>query len=183
VVSPSKRMASRSMKISVGQARKGGNKGRRASPPGARDFETICGIRTTEVPGMPPFGFRVPEQNASVHADLEWPRVCRTLSQLRNRVASRRTLSPRRRSEHESPVRARRCLLQQATNAVRLQLQALACNLDNFLRTVATPEPIQDWSPRPICRLPDGRGRHPTASGPDLLRLIAELRPQPPAPA
>jgi hypothetical protein len=33
-----------------------------------------------------------------------------------------------------------------ATNAVRLQLQALAYNLGNFLRTLATPEPISDWS-------------------------------------
>jgi len=31
-------------------------------------------------------------------------------------------------------------------NAVRLQLLALAYNLGNFLRTLATPEPIQDWS-------------------------------------
>jgi hypothetical protein len=33
-----------------------------------------------------------------------------------------------------------------ATNAVRLQLHALAYNLGNFLRTLATPEPIKDWS-------------------------------------
>src|SRR5262249_46039159 len=89
------------------------------------------------------------------------------------RVASRRTLSPRRlhRDEHEPPTRARRCFLQQArdvramdqggqrrdkwtrlscrtfaANAVRLQLHALAYNLGNFLRTLATPEPIKDWS-------------------------------------
>jgi hypothetical protein len=29
---------------------------------------------------------------------------------------------------------------------VRLQLHALAYNLGNFLRTLATPEPINDWS-------------------------------------
>ena len=29
------------------------------------------------------------------------------------------------------------------TNAVRLQLHALAYNLGNFLRTLATPEPIK----------------------------------------
>ena len=58
-----------------------------------------------------------------------------------------------------------------AANAVRLQLHALAYNLGNFLRTLATPEPIMDWSlttlkegakgggPRPLCYLPDGRGR------------------------
>ncbi len=33
-----------------------------------------------------------------------------------------------------------------AANAVRLQLHALAYNLGNFLRTLATPEPIKDWS-------------------------------------
>jgi len=33
-----------------------------------------------------------------------------------------------------------------AANAVRLQLRALAYNLGNFLRTLATPEPIKEWS-------------------------------------
>jgi hypothetical protein len=33
-----------------------------------------------------------------------------------------------------------------AANAVRLQLHAIAYNLGNFLRTLATPEPIEDWS-------------------------------------
>ena len=33
-----------------------------------------------------------------------------------------------------------------AANAVRLQLHALAYNLGNFLRTLATPAPIKDWS-------------------------------------
>ena len=33
-----------------------------------------------------------------------------------------------------------------AANAVRLQLHALAHNLGNFLRTLATPEPIKNWS-------------------------------------
>lgn len=31
-------------------------------------------------------------------------------------------------------------------NVVRLQLHALAYNLGNFLRTLAIPEPIADWS-------------------------------------
>jgi Transposase DDE domain group 1 len=61
-------------------------------------------------------------------------------------------------------------------NAVRLQLHALAYNLGNFLRTLATPEPINDWSltslkerliktggkicqPSSLCRFPDGRSR------------------------
>ena len=33
-----------------------------------------------------------------------------------------------------------------AANAARLQLHALAYNLGNFLRTLATPEPIKEWS-------------------------------------
>ena len=33
-----------------------------------------------------------------------------------------------------------------ASNTVRLQLHALAYNLGNFLRTLATPESINDWS-------------------------------------
>ena len=33
-----------------------------------------------------------------------------------------------------------------AANAVRLQLHALAYNFGNFLRTLATPELIEDWS-------------------------------------
>ena len=33
-----------------------------------------------------------------------------------------------------------------AANAVCLQLHALAYNIGNFLRTLATPEPIKDWS-------------------------------------
>ncbi len=33
-----------------------------------------------------------------------------------------------------------------ATNAVRLQLNALAYNLGNFLRKLAMPEPIKNWS-------------------------------------
>src|SRR5262249_44528100 len=34
--------------------------------------------------------------------------------------------------------------------------------------------------PRPLCRLPDGRGRIPRQMFQEILRLIAELRPQPP---
>jgi len=59
-------------------------------------------------------------------------------------------------------------------NAVRLQLHALAYNLANFLRTLALPDEMARWSlttlreevkigakvhhPRPLRRLPDGRG-------------------------
>ena len=88
-----------------------------------------------------------------------------------------------------------------AANAVRLQLHALAYNLGNFLRTLATPEPIKDWS---LTSLREklikigakvvGHARYVTfqmaevAIGgrlfANILRMIAELRPKPdPAPA
>ena len=87
-----------------------------------------------------------------------------------------------------------------AANAVRLQLHALACNLGNFLRTLATPGPIRDWS---LTSLKEklikigakviSHGRYvafqmaevaiPRHLFADILRLIAELRPPPdPAP-
>jgi hypothetical protein len=79
-------------------------------------------------------------------------------------------------------------------NAVRLQLHALAYNLGNFLRTLATPEPIKDWS---LISLKEklikigakvvSHGRYvafqmaevaiPRNLFADILRLIAELRP------
>src|ERR1700726_1548283 len=82
-----------------------------------------------------------------------------------------------------------------AANAVRLQLHALAYNLGNFLRTLGTPVPIKDWS---LTSLKDtlikigakvvSHGRYvafqmaevaiPRQMFQDILRLIAELRPQ-----
>jgi Transposase DDE domain group 1 len=41
-----------------------------------------------------------------------------------------------------------------AANAVRLQLHALAYNLGNFLRTLATSEPMSDWSLTPLKEKP-----------------------------
>jgi hypothetical protein len=88
-----------------------------------------------------------------------------------------------------------------AANAVRLQLHTLAYNLGNFLRTLATPEPIGDWS---LTSLREklikigaklvSHGRYvafqmaevavPRMLFADILRRIAELRPPPdPAPA
>ncbi|MFM7282566.1 MAG: IS1380 family transposase, partial [Planctomycetia bacterium] len=88
-----------------------------------------------------------------------------------------------------------------AANAVRLQLHALAYNLGNFLRTLATPEPIRDWS---LTSLKEklikigakviSHSRYvafkmsevaiPRQLFADILRLIAELRPPPdPSPA
>jgi Transposase DDE domain group 1 len=80
---------------------------------------------------------------------------------------------------------------------VRLQLHALAYNLGNFLRTLATPEPIKDWS---LTSLKDklikigakvvSHGRYvifqmaevaiARQMFQEILQLIAELRPQPP---
>jgi hypothetical protein len=62
-----------------------------------------------------------------------------------------------------------------ATNAVRLQLHALAYNLRNFMRTLAMPKAVEPWSltslweeadqdwrkgrqPWPLRDIPDGRG-------------------------
>jgi hypothetical protein len=83
-----------------------------------------------------------------------------------------------------------------AANAVRLQLHALAYNLGNFLRTLATPEPIKDWS---LTTLKEklikigakvvSHGRYvafqmaevaiPGILFADILRLVSELRPPP----
>src|ERR1035437_2808451 len=88
-----------------------------------------------------------------------------------------------------------------AANAVRLQLHALAYNLGNFLRTLATPEPIKDWSLTSLKEKLIKIGAKVVHHGRyvifqmaevaiarqmfhEILRLIAELRPQPPpAPA
>ncbi len=81
-----------------------------------------------------------------------------------------------------------------AANAVRLQLHALAYNLGNFLRTLATPEPIKDWT---LTTLKEklikigakvvGHARYvalqmaeaaiPRDLFVGILRMIAELRP------
>jgi hypothetical protein len=85
-----------------------------------------------------------------------------------------------------------------AANAVRLQLHALAYNLGNCLRTLATPEPIKVWSMTSLKEklikiaakvVNHGRyvafqmaevaiSRHLFG---DILRLIAELRPPKPS--
>jgi hypothetical protein len=84
-----------------------------------------------------------------------------------------------------------------AANAVRLQLHALAYNLGNFLRTLATPEPIKDWSLTSLKEKLIKIGAKVVSHGryvvfqmaevaiarqmfQEILRLIAELRPQPP---
>jgi hypothetical protein len=83
-----------------------------------------------------------------------------------------------------------------AANAVRLQLHALAYNLGNFLRTLATPEPIENWSMTTLKEKLIKIGAKVVSHGryvafqmaevaiprnlfADILRLIAELRPPP----
>ena len=83
-----------------------------------------------------------------------------------------------------------------AANAVRLQLHALAYNLGNFLRTLATPEPIKDWSltslKEKLIKIGAKVVRHgryvafqmaevtiPRNLFADILRMIAELRSPP----
>ena len=72
----------------------------------------------------------------------------------------------------------------------------LAYNLGNFLRKLATPEPIKDWSltslkeklikigAKVVSHVATSHfrwpGRHPTADFQEILQLIAELRPHPP---
>jgi hypothetical protein len=85
-----------------------------------------------------------------------------------------------------------------AANAVRLQLHALAYNLANFLRTLATPEPMSDWSlttlKEKLIRIGANvvsHGRYivfqmaevaiPRQMIQEILRLIAELRLLPPS--
>jgi len=88
-----------------------------------------------------------------------------------------------------------------AADAIRLQLHALAYNLANFMRTLVLPEAIKHWS---LTSLREKlvkigakvmlHGRYvifqmaevavPRELFHEILRLIAELRPQPPpAPA
>lgn len=80
-----------------------------------------------------------------------------------------------------------------AANAVRLQLHALAYNLDYSLRTLATPEPIRDWSLTTLKERPFKIGAKVVSHAryvafhmaevaisknvfADILRMIAELR-------
>ena len=83
-----------------------------------------------------------------------------------------------------------------SANAVRLQLHALAYNLGNFLRTLATPELITDWSltslREKLIKIGAKVVTHeryvafqmaevaiPRKLFADILRMIAELRPPP----
>ncbi len=85
-------------------------------------------------------------------------------------------------------------------NAVRLQLHALAYNLGNFMRTLALPDAVEQWSlttlREKLVKIGAKIVRHgryvifqmaevavPRMLFAEILRLIAELRPPPdPAP-
>ena len=86
-----------------------------------------------------------------------------------------------------------------AANAVRLQLHALAYNLANFMRTLALPEAVKQWSltslREKLVKIGAKVVRHgryvifqlaevavPRGLFEEILRLIAQLR-APPAPA
>ncbi len=79
---------------------------------------------------------------------------------------------------------------------LRLQLHSRAYNLGNFLRTLATPEPINDWSLTSLEEKLIKIGAKVVSHGryvvfqtaevafarnlfAEILRLIAELRPPP----
>lgn len=79
---------------------------------------------------------------------------------------------------------------------MRLQLHALAYNLSNFPRTLATPAPIKDWSLTMLKEKPIKIGAKvvtrasyvafqmaevgiPRSLFADILRTVAELRPPP----
>ncbi len=80
------------------------------------------------------------------------------------------------------------------TNAGRLQPHALAYNLGNYLRTLATPEPIRNWSlttlkeklikigAKVVCHARYVAFKMAEVAIPrnlfaDILQMIAELRP------
>jgi Transposase DDE domain group 1 len=83
-----------------------------------------------------------------------------------------------------------------AANAVRLQLHALAYNLANFMRTLALPEAVKQWSPtslqEKLVKIGARVVRHgryvifqmaevavPRELFQEILRLIGGLRPSP----
>ncbi len=72
-------------------------------------------------------------------------------------------------------------------NEVRLQLHALAYNLGNFMRTLALPDAVEQWSPTSLREKIVRHGRYvtfqmaevaiPRGLFADILRRIDRLRP------
>ena len=142
------------------------------------------------LPGEPLHDLRSDGPGATCDENGHRPAPCCKPKTVVDDVGSRRGL--------ETGVDGNRCR-SFAANAVRLQLHALAYNLGNFMRTLAMPknggavvtdefagEADQDrrqgGQPRPLCHVPDGRGRGAATMFRDILRLIARLR-VPTAPA
>jgi len=71
--------------------------------------------------------------------------ACRTSGCWPSTTAGAPPSSASRRGKHASKWTRLSCM-RFAANAVRLQLHALAYNLANFLRTLATPEAVETWS-------------------------------------
>src|SRR5262249_46897461 len=176
----------------------------RTGQPGSAEQDRLSAhapSRTTSAPCVPvPCQFQLSGRNLDQAAE----------GYRQGRVASRRTLSPRRLHRHQpvAPGRARRCFLQQArdvramdqggqrrdqgdatvvpnvrrqrgaapASCTRLQPRQFPAHAgdagaDQGLvadesEGKADQDRRESGEPRPVCCLPDGRGRHPTANVP-----------------
>jgi hypothetical protein len=97
--------------------------------------------------------------NPDLHEFLEAARIEYAIRLPSNRVLQERS---NRSKKAKGALRWTRLSCRSfAANAVRLQLHALAYNLGNLLRTLATPEPIKVWSLQPEAEADQDR-REPT---------------------
>ena len=163
---------------------------------------SIARPRKVAVP-HPQIAGSAPDASATIHAGRGAPRVGLIVTNMARPAANviafynKRGTCEQRIKEGKGASRWTRLSCRSfAANAVRLELHALAYNLGNFLRTLATPEPIQEWS---LTSLKEklikigakvvSHGRYvafqmaevaiPRNLFADILRLIAELRPRP----
>ncbi len=124
---------------------------------------------------------------------------CRSIkggAAVRSRRGTARSKRGQRRRESATARFARHSCRSFAANAVRLRLHALAYNLGSFLRALATPESIKDWSLASLkeklikigakvvsharyVALEIAEVAVPRHLFADILRLIAELRSPP----
>jgi len=172
---------------------------------GARPFQTLCDVATPDECDMSVQSATGLKRRHEWHPGELYPRVGFIVTNM-SRPAERVVAFYNKRGTCEQWIKEGKGAIKWtrlscrtfAANAVRLQLHALACNLANFLRTLATPEPIKDWS---LTTLKDklikigakvvSHGRYvifhmaevaiARQMFQEILRLIAELRPQPPA--
>ena len=132
-------------------------------------LESICHLLTRPV-GRPPnhvrrhyagFSYRAKSRDRArrVVARVEWrpselfPRVGFIVTNL-SRSAERVTLFYNQRGKAEQCIKEGKNAIKWTRlscrrfrdNAVRLQLHALACNLANFMRTLALPKEVEHWS-------------------------------------